>query len=184
MLGIAKTLGLLIFYCVHSINMYSSGDWACIWCWTRLALFVQVQNDLYSTFIARFIITYEVLSLVMCTHILNVLDGSLLVSIKSFFHYVLTFELNGLTTLCSFRTFIRMARVYAQLILKNPIKGEPLLFYAEKKSKAHCSWSTNAWGCLPAVPFLVPWPWGNRRGNPSAYFRSWDNYSVIHSTIL
>ena len=26
-----------------------------------------------------------------------------------------------------------MAGVYAQLILKNPIKGEPLLFYIEKK---------------------------------------------------
>ena len=83
--GMAGTLNLLIFYWVHSINMYSSGAWACIWCWTRLALFVHVQNDLYSTFIARFVITYEVLSLVMCTHILNVLGGSLLVSIKSFF---------------------------------------------------------------------------------------------------
>jgi hypothetical protein len=63
----------------------------------------------------------------------------MLVSIESFFRYVLTFELNGFTTLCSFRTFARMAGVYAQLILKNPIKGEPFLFYAEKKSKAHCS---------------------------------------------
>ena len=44
----------------------------------------------------------------------NVLGGSLLViSIKSFFRYVLTFELNGLTTLCSIRTFTRMAGVYA-----------------------------------------------------------------------
>jgi hypothetical protein len=51
----------------------------------RLALFVQVQNDLYNTFITWFVITYEVLSLVMCTHILNVLGGSMLASIKSFF---------------------------------------------------------------------------------------------------
>jgi hypothetical protein len=29
-----------------------------------------------------------------------------------------------------------MAGVYAQLILKNPIKGEPLRFYAKKKRKA------------------------------------------------
>ena len=68
-LGLVRTLSLLIFYWVHSINMYSSRAWAFIWCWTRLALFVQVQNNLCNTFIARFIITYEVLSLVMCTHI-------------------------------------------------------------------------------------------------------------------
>ena len=37
--GMARTLGLLIFYWVHSINMYSFGAWACIWCWTRLASF-------------------------------------------------------------------------------------------------------------------------------------------------
>ena len=28
--GVARTLSLLIFYWVHSINMYSSGAWACI----------------------------------------------------------------------------------------------------------------------------------------------------------
>jgi hypothetical protein len=56
----------------------------------------------------------------------------LLVSIKSVFRYVLTFELNGLTTLCSIRTCTRMVGVYAQLVLKNPIKGEPLPFYTEK----------------------------------------------------
>ena len=64
---------------------------------------------------------------------MNVFGGSLLVSIKSFFRYVLTFELNGLTTFCSIRTFTRMAGVHAQLVLKNPIKGEPLQFYAGKR---------------------------------------------------
>ena len=73
----------------------------------------------------------------LCVPIFNlkVAARSLLVSMKSFFCYVLTFELNGLTTLCSIRTCTRMAGVYAQLILKNPIKGEPLLFYAEKKAR-------------------------------------------------
>jgi hypothetical protein len=76
-----------------------------------------------------------------------------------------------------------MAGVYAQLILKIPLRGNPSCF-TQKKSKAHYSWSTSAWGCLPAIPFLIRRPWGNRQGNPSAYFHSWDNYSVIYSIIF
>ena len=84
---------------------------------------------------------------------LNVLSGSLLVSIKSFFRYVLTFELNGLTTLCSIRIFTRMAGVYAQLVLKNPIKGESLWFYARKKTKLIAHEVPAPEGVYPLSPF-------------------------------
>jgi hypothetical protein len=96
----------------------------------------------------------------------------LLVSIKLFFRYVLTFELNSLTTLYSFRTFTRIAGVYAQLVFKkNPIKEEPLLFYAGKKHGSllmkYRRLRVSARRPLPRTSTL-----GNRRGNLSAYFCS------------
>ena len=62
-----------------------------------------------------------------------------------------------------------MVGVYAQLVLKNPIKGEPLLFYVEKKARL--------------IAHEVPVPEGVFPTSPSSYVDLARISGVIHLRI-